>query len=280
VMAPQGQTIYRRGGGQAPDGPTAPRAIPATRPPAAPGIRQASGVPRCVTAGRHCPPTPAECPKLNAGCPRMRGACPEFGEHCLRDGSRCPKRAVSCGMVAARRPSRDIVAGEVHATGSPTEIRTILGSCVAACLYDPLAHIGGMNHFLLPYQLSDPSASARYGVQAMELLINKIMTLGGDRRRLQAKVFGGGNVLPQAGLNVGAQNCRFVRQFLQVERIPIVAERLGGESPLRVHFISDTAQAFVRVIVRSGTLLREEETYSRQAAERMVHPPADNVTLF
>ncbi len=192
------------------------------------------------------------------------------------------------GVPSIARPAphtvdrHNIVAGEYFATVDPREITTILGSCVAACLYDPQSRIGGMNHFLLPYQVSDPTVSARYGVHAMELLINQIMKLGGDRRRLRAKVFGGCNVLrfSRSPWNVGQLNCKFIHEFLRTERIPIVAERCGGNAPLRVHFRTDTAQAFVKAFGNPERLLNEEESFSRKAASEIARPSNDNITLF
>ncbi|NUQ61647.1 MAG: hypothetical protein HUU20_04110 [Pirellulales bacterium] len=176
----------------------------------------------------------------------------------------------------------EIIAGEYAAFHGPAEISTLLGSCVAACLFDPERHIGGMNHFMLPFHASDPRACARYGVHSMELLINEIMTLGGDRRRLRAKAFGGANVLGlhRLSLDVGRQNCRFVREFLEIENIPLVAERLGGEHPLRVHFLSDSGRAFVKVLQHRDRVVELEERYRRQAADEVKHPRNDNVTLF
>jgi chemotaxis protein methyltransferase CheR len=162
--------------------------------------------------------------------------------------------AASCSAPPPKAPAlerRVINSGEYFAAATPTEISTGLGSCVAACLFDPQTRIGGMNHFMLP-ESSDTFGSARYGVHAMELLINAIMKLGGDRRRLQAKVFGGSNVFcfQTSVADVGGQNTRFIRQFLETEQIPIAAERLGGNQPLRVLFHPQSGRAFVKTIPR------------------------------
>src|SRR5580658_1230516 len=121
---------------------------------------------------------------------------------------------------------RDIHIGQILADSKPLAIRTILGSCVSACLYDPITHIGGANHILLPSdELTDPSRlEARFGVHAMELLINAMMQLGADRRRLVAKAFGGANVL--AGMSsptVGERNVSFVKDFLKTEGIRLTS---------------------------------------------------------
>src|SRR5580658_1868975 len=97
----------------------------------------------------------------------------------------------------SRRPAHtaSIHIGEIFASREPAVVRTVLGSCIAVCLRDPVAGVGGMNHFLLPYGGHNELASARYGIHAMELLINDCMKVGADRAKLEAKVFGGGHVL-------------------------------------------------------------------------------------
>src|SRR4051794_8740670 len=120
-----------------------------------------------------------------------------------------------------------VLPGQYFASAQDVAIVTVLGSCVAACLRDTERGIGGMNHFMLPRERSDAgvaSTSARYGVNAMELLINDVMRLGARRGRLVAKVFGGGNVLAGCTLlNVGQANADFVTEFLRAESIPVVA---------------------------------------------------------
>jgi chemotaxis receptor (MCP) glutamine deamidase CheD len=157
-----------------------------------------------------------------------------------------------------------------------------LGSCVAACLFDPESGVGGMNHFMLPSQSPDARNSARYGIHSMELLINAIMRLGGDRRRLRAKAFGGANVLRlnRPGLDVGQQNCQFIREFLDTEKIPLLVERLGGESPVRVHFLTNSGRAFVKVFPQCRSILETERRYREKAVAESSRVPNDNVTLF
>ncbi|MDH5512633.1 MAG: hypothetical protein OEY27_05390, partial [Gammaproteobacteria bacterium] len=110
-----------------------------------------------------------------------------------------PKRHVSTLLpenLNANLTRMTIHIGGLHASHQPLLLDTVLGSCIAACLYDPVLGMGGMNHFMLP-EGSDPGdpTSTRYGVNAMELLISDLMKLGADRRRFQAKIFGGGHVL-------------------------------------------------------------------------------------
>jgi len=153
--------------------------------------------------------------------------------------------------------------GDVATSNKPVIMRTILGSCVAVCLYDPSVPAGGMNHILLPGSYLD-GRSTRLGVYAMELLINELMKLGGDRRRFVAKAFGGANVM--RGLKtttIGDDNADFVRNFLAAERIPMVAERLGGNHAVEITFSTDSGRAIVRSVDGSQLpkLIRAEDSY-------------------
>jgi chemotaxis receptor (MCP) glutamine deamidase CheD len=172
--------------------------------------------------------------------------------------------------------------GGIFASRDPAVVRTVLGSCVAACLYDPQTGIGGMNHFMLPNGSGLAADASRYGVHAMELLINRIMALGGDRRRLRAKAFGGADLLGFNGIKVGTKNAAFVREFLSTEGIPITAQRLGGQLPLAVYFITETAKALVRPLNRSDAthLVRDEQRFAEQGSRHPEPERGDDVTLF
>lgn len=132
----------------------------------------------------------------------------------------------------------NIVQGEFYVSDDPdVMVTTLLGSCVAACLHDPMARVGGMNHFLLPGQLEkvSESASERLGVHLMELLVNGMLKLGAGRERLQAKIFGGAKTM--AGLaDIGAANATFAKAFLVREGIPILAASVGGTVGRRIQF--------------------------------------------
>lgn len=175
-----------------------------------------------------------------------------------------------------------IQAGGIFVADEPALVRTVLGSCVAACLFDPVAKVGGMNHFMLPDGTSDAGAPTRYGVYAMELLINGIMQKGGSRFRLKAKVFGASHVLllNTDSLAVPARNIAFIRKFLTDERIPAVAQQLGGNRPLDVAFETHTGHARVRAF-GWGTITRDivqrERRYQQELNEE---PPKSVVTLF
>ncbi len=146
-----------------------------------------------------------------------------------------------------------VVQGEYHVSDDPNVVlTTILGSCVAACLRDPVARVGGMNHFLLPGKESSGSREAeRYGVHLMELLVNGLMQRGGRRDRLEAKLFGGGRMMQQLS-DVGRLNAQFAEQFLRHEGIRLLGGSLGGEFGRRVQFWPVTGRA------RQMTVLGDE----------------------
>jgi len=164
------------------------------------------------------------------------------------------------------REAVKILPGEYYVTKGDKMIVTVLGSCVAVCLRDRQG-IGGMNHFLLPNDGGEGgflNASARYGVYAMELLINHLLKLGAHRSRLEAKVFGGGNVLKGLTVNnVGQRNAEFVLEYLHNEGIPILAQDLLDEYPRKVYFFPDTGKVMVKKIraVHNSTILDRESEY-------------------
>ena len=159
-------------------------------------------------------------------------------------------------------PRVTIHIGGLHVSHEPSVIDTVLGSCISACLCDPAIGIGGMNHFMLPHG-ADPGnpTSTRYGVNAMELLISEMMKLGADRRRFQAKVFGGGHVLKirESLDGVPQRNIDFVRQFLEAEKIPIVREDVGGYQPRRLLFHTHTGKVFLKYLGMSEAERTAEE---------------------
>lgn len=130
----------------------------------------------------------------------------------------------------------NIVQGEYHVSGDPRlAITTLLGSCVAACLCDPVAKVGGMNHFLLPGEDASSPLMARHGVHLMELLINGLLKMGAARHRLEAKLFGGARTMNVLG-DYGATNAKFAQEFLRREGILITGGSLGGETGRRIQF--------------------------------------------
>lgn len=167
-----------------------------------------------------------------------------------------------------------ILPGEYFATRKGTMIVTVLGSCVAACLRDPVAKIAGMNHFLLPTDTNPGSQtvsdSARYGNFAMEKLINEMLKLGARRERIQAKVFGGGNVLKGLTINnIGERNAEFILEYLAIENIPLLNSDLLDQYPRKVYFFPDTGRVTVRKIksLNNTTILDRESMYRSKLRE-------------
>lgn len=150
--------------------------------------------------------------------------------------------------MAGHHKTLHIAQGEyATAKGGEASISTILGSCVATCLYDETSQLGGMNHFLLPDGAGASLNSARFGVNAMELLINALIKEGANRNRLKAKVFGGGRMI--AGLtDIGQKNASFVIDFLKREGIDCVGQSLGGTQARRVEFWPGTGRARQRLL--------------------------------
>lgn len=162
-----------------------------------------------------------------------------------------------------------ILPGEYFVTQRDLVIVTVLGSCVSVCLRDHVSGIGGMNHFMLPGNndggMSPISASARYGVYAMELLINHLLKLGARRNCFEAKVFGGGSVLRgMTANNIGDRNVEFVRDYLHTEHIPVVAEDLLDIYPRKVYYFPATGRVMVKKLrnLHNTTLLDREMEYS------------------
>ena len=151
--------------------------------------------------------------------------------------------------VEADCRKRHVIQGEFHVTDEPDlMLTTILGSCVAACLRDPAAGVGGMNHFLLP---GEPGADGlRYGVQSMELLINGLLRMGARRERMEARLFGGARLID--GLtDVGLQNAAFAERFLRDEGVRFVGGSLRGDHARRVQFWPVAGRARQSLLARA-----------------------------
>lgn len=161
-----------------------------------------------------------------------------------------------------------ILPGEFYVSKREMLLVTVLGSCVAACIWDPTTRIGGMNHFMLPDLTQDKKdevgESGRYGVYAMELLINQLLKLGAKKTHLRAKVFGGGNVMKGfQNFDVGGRNALFVKEFLRTERIPLEAEDLLDVWPRKVYFFSQSGRVLVKKLkaMHNDTIFKREIEY-------------------
>jgi chemotaxis protein CheD len=180
-----------------------------------------------------------------------------------------------------------LMPGEYHACGEEIVITTVLGSCVAACLWDEHRKVGGMNHFMLPESGSSGfdlnGESGRYGVYAMELLINDLIKLGALKQRLKAKIFGGGQVIESlASSNVGERNAEFITRFLATERIPIMASDLLDVWPRRVCLFPNTGRVLVRKIRdrKDATLASSEQAYRKQMEQTRPAASGGGIELF
>ena len=183
--------------------------------------------------------------------------------------------------------SAKILPGEYYVTRGTEVISTVLGSCIAACIRDVEAGVGGMNHFMLPEELSpgsdawgagDGTPSTRYGVYAMESLINSTLKLGGRRDRLEMKVFGGGRILASP-TNVGARNIAFAREFAALERLTIAAQDVGGVSPRHVVYFPATGRVLLKHLkpLDSKPVVAHDISYRERLSAQ---PAADDVELF
>lgn len=208
-----------------------------------------------------------------------------FGAGAMTATSTWDEQVEAGGNVRFRDRQFDIDAvkllpGEYFVTRDNLMLVTLLGSCVSACIRDPLLGIGGMNHFMLPdSEQSGGAGSARYGSYAMEVLINELIKLGATRKRLEAKVFGGGNVLKGFTVaNVGARNIEFVRSYLAAERITTIAEDLGDTCPRKIHYFPASGRAMVKRLaaIHSGEL-SQEQAYSTRLQKQ---PVSGGVELF
>jgi len=166
---------------------------------------------------------------------------------------------------------KTLQAGEYYASKSPLILHTVLGSCVAVCLFDTVQRIGGMNHILIPGapDLKKYDMSARYGTNAMELLINRIIKLGGNQNHLQAKLFGGACLCHSTPANksIGKQNVAFSIEFLKKKGIEILSFDLEGNATRKIFFHTDTGKVFVK---------RSYSDHYKQIAEKILLDSANS----
>ena len=193
------------------------------------------------------------------------------------------------GVHRYRDPNFDAIAvkvfpGEHYVTAADEMIVTVLGSCVSACIRDPVAAVGGMNHFMLPEsgdresEWAEASSGMRYGNVAMERLINDILAHGGLRHRLEIKVFGGGNVL-KGHSDIGHRNASFVESYLLAENLPIAAGHLRGTHPRRVHYFPMTGRVMLLELRRTEDRA-VVELEARYQSKLRSDPVAGSVELF
>lgn len=187
------------------------------------------------------------------------------------------------GVCVAR-----ILPGEFYVTRSDEVITTVLGSCVSACIRDPDTQVGGMNHFMLPGDNGKQADSAhdmhsletRYGIAAMEQLINEILKLGSRKHRLEVKLFGGGKVMAMELASIGKRNIEFVRGFVRMEGLAVAAEDLGGPQPRKIKFFPQTGKVMVRRLptMQSQAVAAQDKSYASTLGNNKEIPGA--IELF
>lgn len=185
-----------------------------------------------------------------------------------------------------KQSAAKILPGEYYVTIADEMVTTVLGSCVSACVRDRIFGVGGMNHFMLPLSKGDEgwgdmdlvSSATRYGNYAMEHMINDILKHGGHKKHLEAKIFGGGNIM--AGMtDVGKKNIDFVRNYLNTEGIPLISEDVGDIHPRKVVYMPHTGKAFVKRIkhLHNDTVAKRENAYKHRIEVEAV---TSDVELF
>lgn len=173
------------------------------------------------------------------------------------------------GYIAAK-----VLPGEYYVTRDDEMVVTVLGSCVSACIRDPGAGVGGMNHFMLPVDTGsrggswDPGASGastRYGTHAMQCLIDDVVRYGGSRANLEVKVFGGGRILAHMD-GVGRRNSEFVQAYVEKAGLRMLASDLGGIYPRKVYYLPATGKVFVKrlLTLHNDTIVEREAAYLRR----------------
>lgn len=171
-----------------------------------------------------------------------------------------------------KRNVYEIWTGQYYATKEKNAvITTLLGSCIAVCLFDQRNGIIGMNHFMLPGDFRSEeiitSQDSRYGIHAMELLINDMMKKGANRKNLKSKIFGGGYVLNQSFSNIADANIEFARTFLNMEEIEILTEDIAGSYGRKIYFFAENTAVYVKKIRRSN--ISEQIDQDRNYLKRM-----------
>lgn len=176
-----------------------------------------------------------------------------------------------------------ILPGEYYVCAPEETVVTTLGSCIAACIWDKKLKIGGMNHFMLAQSelgaWAGEVSSTRFGNFAMEYLINEILKRGGQRENLRAKIFGGAS-MNTGGEKVGGSNISFAKTYLKTEKIPILAEDVGGEHARKVYFHPETGDVTVKEIMAlsNDTLEQREKKYAEELKTQ--EKENDDIMLF
>lgn len=165
-----------------------------------------------------------------------------------------------------------VIQGEFAVSADPAvAMSTVLGSCISACVYDPVKRVGGMNHFLLPEAQTGDGQNVKYGAFLMELLINDLLKIGAQRHNLRAKLLGGAKMSQYLG-DIGEKNMQFARRYLHNEGIPLDRESLGGARARRIHFYPTTGKVLEKFV--------ENDVPIEKARTSVRRDRQSDVTLF
>ncbi len=178
-----------------------------------------------------------------------------------------------------------VLPGDFYASKAPMVVYTVLGSCISACILDPVSKVGGMNHFMLPAPKGDGrhdswGESARYGSYAMEMLINTIMKLGGCKDRLEVKIFGGAKLF-ESSRNVGENNIEWAINYIETEGLNLLKQDTGDLYPRKIYYFTETGRVLMKKIKRMrNSTLRDRETEYAKEINKKKETPVDDITLF
>ncbi len=178
--------------------------------------------------------------------------------------------------------SAKILPGQFYVTKENEAIVTVLGSCISACIRDPLSGVGGMNHFMLPADNSGKdtklSESARYGNFAMEMLINEILKNGGKKKNLEVKIFGGGKILRNM-TDVGERNIEFAITYIKTEGLNLLSSDVGSPHPRKVYYFPDSGRVRIKKLrkLHNDTVIERETDYMKDLVKK---PVTSDIELF
>jgi len=179
-------------------------------------------------------------------------------------------------------PIAQLLPGDYFASRAPMVVYTVLGSCISACIMDPVLKIGGMNHFMLPEPKLGRHASwgesTRYGSFAMELLINEILKRGGMKNRLEVKIFGGARMFDKMN-HVGLKNARWVVEYLKTEGLKLLKSDVGDIYPRKIYYFTETGRVLMKKIesLKNRTIFERERQYEKKIQNG---GQAANLTFF
>lgn len=177
-----------------------------------------------------------------------------------------------------------ILPGEFFVSRDPMIVYTVLGSCISACIRDPVAGVGGMNHFMLPEPKEKAHdswrESTRYGSYAMESLINEILKQGGLKSRLELKLFGAGKIY-DGQMDVGARNREWVLNYVKTEGLSVIVHDLGDVYPRKIYYFTESGRVLMKKIerIKNNTIVARELEYAAKISS-VKQQAEEDVTLF